>query len=49
MNRRELLTMIAAFTGAAMVGGKQVLAYDATTVGTNIFTPEDAAFLDEVA
>ena len=49
MNRRELLSMIAAFTGAALVGGKQAFAYDPTTTGPNIFTPEDAAFLDEVA
>ncbi len=49
MNRRDLLSMIAAFTGAAMVGGSRVLAYETTTVGANLFTPEDAAFLDEVA
>ena len=49
MNRRDLLSMIAAFTGAAMVGGHRVLAYDATTTGPNLFTPEDASFLDEVA
>ncbi|MBA4489213.1 gluconate 2-dehydrogenase subunit 3 family protein [Paracoccus sp. S1E-3] len=49
MNRRELLSMIAAFTGAALVGSGRAFAYDPTTTGANIFTPEDAAFLDEVA
>ena len=49
MNRRELLSMIAALTGAAMVGSAPVLAYQPTTTGPNLFTPEDAAFLDEVA
>ena len=49
MNRRELLSMIAAFTGAALVGGGRAFAYEPTTTGPNIFTPEDAAFLDEVA
>lgn len=49
MNRRELLSMIAAFTGAAMVGANRAFAYDETSTGPNIFTPEDAAFLDEVA
>ena len=49
MNRRDLLSMIAAFTGAAMVGGQRVMAYQPTTTGPDIFTPEDAAFLDEVA
>lgn len=49
MNRRELLSMIAAFSGMAMVGADRAFAYDPTTTGPNIFTPEDAAFLDEVA
>ena len=49
MNRRQLLTMIAAVTGTAMMGGHRALAYLPTEAGTNIFTPEDAAFLDEVA
>lgn len=49
MNRRELLSMIAAFTGAAMVGADRAFAYQETTTGPNLFTPEDAAFLDEVA
>ncbi|TGN61567.1 gluconate 2-dehydrogenase subunit 3 family protein [Paracoccus liaowanqingii] len=49
MNRRQLLTMIAAVTGTAMMGGHRAMAYLPTETGTNIFTPEDAAFLDEVA
>ncbi|CAM3230649.1 gluconate 2-dehydrogenase subunit 3 family protein [Paracoccus nototheniae] len=49
MNRRQLLTMIAAVTGTAMLGGHRAMAYLPTEAGTNIFTPEDAAFLDEVA
>lgn len=49
MNRRQLLTMIAAVTGTVMLGGQRALAYMPTPVGDNIFTPEDAAFLDEVA
>ena len=49
MNRRQLLTMIAAVTGTAMMGGQRALAYLPTETGTNIFTDADAAFLDEVA
>lgn len=49
MNRRDLLTMIAAVTGTAMLGAGRVMAYVPTETGRNIFTPEDAAFLDEVA
>lgn len=49
MNRRQLLTMIAAVTGTAMIGANRAFAYVPTDVGQNIFTPEDAAFLDEVA
>lgn len=49
MNRRDLLTMIAAVTGTAMLGAGRVMAYVPTETGANIFTPEDAAFLDEVA
>lgn len=49
MNRRELLSMIAAFTGAAMVGAQRGIAYAPTETGPNIFAPGDAAFLDEVA
>ncbi len=49
MNRRDLLTMIAAATGAAMLGGERALAYQQTSAGENIFSDADAAFLDEVA
>lgn len=49
MNRRELLMMIAAVSGVAMLGGRRAAAYAVTDTGTNIFTPEDVAFLDEVA
>lgn len=49
MNRRDLLTMIAAVTGTAMLGAGRVMAYVPTETGQNLFTPEDAAFLDEVA
>ena len=49
MNRRELLTMIAAVTGTSMLGANRALAYMPPPVGENIFTEEDAAFLDLVA
>lgn len=49
MNRRELLTMIAAATGMGMTGAHRALAYQPTPVGENRFTEADAAFLDEVA
>jgi len=49
MNRRDLLTMIAAMTGTAMIGTNRAFAYQPTEIGQNIFTDEDAAFLDEVA
>lgn len=49
MNRRELLSMIAAVTGVAMLGANRAMAYLPTATGPNLFTPEDAAFLDEVA
>lgn len=49
MNRRDLLTMIAAVTGTAMLGAGRVMAYVPTETGQNLFTPEDVAFLDEVA
>ncbi|MDO5657021.1 MAG: gluconate 2-dehydrogenase subunit 3 family protein [Paracoccus sp. (in: a-proteobacteria)] len=49
MNRRDLLAMIAAVTGTAMIGGTRAFAYQPTVTGTNIFTDADAAFLDEVA
>ncbi|SMO81671.1 gluconate 2-dehydrogenase subunit 3 family protein [Paracoccus laeviglucosivorans] len=48
MLRRDFLTMIAAVTGTAMIGGR-AMAYDPTTAGTNAFSAEDTAFLDEVA
>jgi len=51
MNRRELLKMVAAATGAAMIGGEFLLSgckgnSDAAPVA---FTEENIAFLDEVA
>jgi hypothetical protein len=51
MNRRELLKMIAAATGAAMIGGEFLLSgcksnSDSAPVA---FTEENIAFLDEVA
>ena len=51
MNRRELLKMVAAATGAAMIGGEFLLSGckgnpDAAPVA---FTEENIAFLDEVA
>lgn len=51
MNRRELLKMIAAATGSVMIGGEFLLSgckanSDAAPVA---FTPENIAFLDEVA
>lgn len=49
MNRRQLLTMIAAVTGTAMLGAQRAAAYLPTEAGRNIFAPGDAAFLDEVA
>ncbi|WP_265500987.1 gluconate 2-dehydrogenase subunit 3 family protein [Paracoccus beibuensis] len=49
MNRRQLLSMIAAVTGTAMLGGQRAFAYLPTPVGENIFSDADAAFLDEVA
>lgn len=49
MNRRQLLTMIAAMTGTAMIGANRAFAYLPTETGKNIFTDEDAALLDEVA
>lgn len=49
MNRRQLLSMIAAVTGTAMVGGHRAFAYEPTQVGENLFTADDVAFLDEVA
>ncbi|WP_108501096.1 gluconate 2-dehydrogenase subunit 3 family protein [Paracoccus indicus] len=49
MNRRQLLTMIAAMTGTAMIGANRAFAYLPTETGPNIFSDDDAAFLDEVA
>ncbi|SDE73216.1 Gluconate 2-dehydrogenase subunit 3 [Paracoccus isoporae] len=49
MNRRELLSMIAAVTGTAMIAPRAGWSYQPTEIGENIFSPEDAAFLDEVA
>lgn len=51
MDRRELLKMIAAVTGGAVLGGELFLAgcKNAPTIGGATFTPEDIAFLDEVA
>ena len=49
MNRRDLLTMIAAVTGTAMIGATRVMAYMPTETGENLFSQADIAFLDEVA
>ncbi|OCX67266.1 hypothetical protein BFP70_02125 [Thioclava sp. SK-1] len=49
MNRRELLQMIAAVTGTTMIAGSAARAYTQIEAGRNIFTPEDTAFLDELA
>lgn len=49
MNRRELLSMIAAVTGTAMIAPRASWSYQPTDIGENIFAPDDAAFLDEVA
>ena len=53
MNRRELLKMVAAATGGAVIGGEFFLAgckNPEAGVGTSAtFTESDIAFLDEVA
>src|SRR3954464_11470900 len=51
MNRRELLKMIAAATGAAMIGGEFLLTgcKSETKNAPVAFTEENIAFLDEVA
>lgn len=50
MNRRELLKMIAAATGAAVIGGEFLLTGCKSNDSTPIaFTEENIAFLDEVA
>lgn len=50
MQRRQLLTMIAALTGTAFIGAKPSFAYnEELKVGENIFSADEIAFLDEVA
>src|SRR5437016_5874257 len=51
MDRRELLKMIALVTGGAVIGGEFFLAgcKNAASIGGPTFTPDDIAFLDEVA
>ena len=53
MERRELLKMIAVLTGATMVGTDVLVSgckpKDSTTTASKSLTPENAAFLDEVA
>ncbi len=51
MNRRELLKMIAAATGAAMIGGEFLLTgcKSESNSAPVVFTAENIAFLDEVA
>lgn len=51
MNRRELLKMVAAATGAAMIGGEFLLTgcKGNTDTAPLVFTDENVAFLDEVA
>ena len=51
MNRRELLKMIAAATGGAMIGGELLLSgcKSETKSAPVAFTAENIAFLDEVA
>src|SRR5215213_3903971 len=51
MNRRELLKMIAAATGGAMIGGEFFLTgcKSETKSAPVAFTDENIAFLDEVA
>jgi hypothetical protein len=51
MDRRELLKMIAAVTGGAVIGGEFLLSgcKNESSLGGATFTPEDVAFLDEVA
>lgn len=50
MERRELLKMIAALTGGAVIGGEVFLSgCKNTAIGGASFTPEDISFLDEVA
>ena len=51
MNRRELLKMIAAATGAAMIGGEFLMTgcKSEPAPTTLVFTDDNIAFLDEVA
>ena len=50
MDRRDLLKMIAAATGVAMVGGDLWAAdLKSTDAGKALFTQSDIAFLDEIA
>lgn len=48
MNRRELLRLITAATGTAMIGGTALLSGCATQAPAN-FSPENIALLDEIA
>lgn len=50
MNRRELLTLITAATGTAMIGGSALLSGCVTRVEPRAnFSPENIALLDEIA
>lgn len=50
MNRRELLKMIAATTGTAMIGGSALLTGCVTAPQTPlVFSTQDIALLDEIA
>ncbi|PKM20390.1 MAG: Twin-arginine translocation pathway signal [Gammaproteobacteria bacterium HGW-Gammaproteobacteria-15] len=50
MDRRDLLKMIAAATGMALVGGDLWAAgLKSTDAGTALFTQADIAFMDEIA
>src|ERR1700709_34118 len=51
MERRELLKMIAAATGMAIIGGDLFLSGCTNNPGTvsTVFSPADIGFLDEVA
>lgn len=50
MNRRELLKLIAAATGTAMIGSAVLLGGCATPAATHfVFSPNDIVLLDEIA
>ncbi len=50
MNRRDLLKMIAAATGMAMVGGELWAAgMKSPDAGKTLYTADDVAMLDEIA